>query len=241
MSDQRLELLRERYQAVQQKIAAACGSANRSVDEVTLVVVTKNHPVSLVTDLLELGHRDFGENRDQEAKPKAEFLLENSSIVRSDYRWHFVGQLQSNKVKSVLDYADFIHSLDRESLLSELAKQTQRRQLEDPAFRELGVFIQLNLTEDANRGGIQIADLEKFANQVLQVSSLKLSGVMAVASIDGDLERELDLVRKASEKLRALEPKAKFISAGMSNDFEAAIRHGATHLRIGTAITGNRL
>lgn len=179
----------------------------------------------MVRDLYQLGERDFGENKDQEASAKAlEFTPEEN-----DYRWHFIGQLQSNKVRSVMHYANVLHSLDRPSLLKELAKREAN----------LEVFIQMNLTDDPNRGGINPDQLEQFAEQVLQVNSLKLVGVMAVGGLDVEPEREFEKVREASEKLRSVHPHANQISAGMSADFEQAIAYEATHLRIGSLITGN--
>lgn len=205
------------------RITDASKANNRP--EPTLVVVTKNHPVQMVNDLYQLGERDFGENRDQEASAKAtEF-----SPSENDYRWHFIGQLQSNKVRSVLNYATVLHSLDRASLLKELAKREA----------ELEVFIQMNLTDDPNRGGVNPSDLEQFAQSVLEVKSLKLVGVMAVGGLDVEPEQEFERVRAASEKLMAVHPEANQISAGMSGDFEQAIAYGATHLRIGSLITGN--
>ena len=215
--------LEQRLRAVRDRIAAASQSANRA--EPTLVVVTKNHPVDLVRDLYALGERDFGENRDQEASAKASEFAPS----KGDYRWHFIGQLQSNKVKSVLNYATFLHSLDRPSLLKELAKREA----------ELKVFIQMNLTEDPNRGGISPENLESFATQVMEVGTLELIGVMAVGGLDVEPEREFERVAKASEMLQKVNPQANQISAGMSGDFEQAIAYGATHLRIGSLITGN--
>jgi uncharacterized pyridoxal phosphate-containing UPF0001 family protein len=134
------------------------------------------------------------------------------------HNWHFIGQLQSNKVKSVVTYAASIHSLDRKSLLESLAKATLDR------VKPLDVFVQLNLTDDPGRGGIQPSDLLAFAEQVLDQPGLKLVGVMGVAALDHNLARDF----------------ASLISAGMSEDFETAIAYGATHLRIGSAITGKR-
>ena len=223
--------LAERYGLVKSQIAEATTRAGRGADEVTLIVVTKNHPTRLVFDLLDLGARDFGENRDQEAAPKA---AEVRATQAPEHRWHFIGQLQSNKVKSVIEYASSVHSLDRQSLLEALGKATANR----PA--PLDVFIQLNLTDDPARGGIQFADLHPFAEKVLQHRGLRLVGVMGVASLDQQLERDFSAIRSASERLQELAPEANLISAGMSEDFATAIAYGATHLRIGTAITGNR-
>jgi pyridoxal phosphate enzyme (YggS family) len=223
--------LAERLADAQRKITAAALLCGRAADEITLIVVTKNHPNQLVYDLLDLGIRDFGENRDQEAAPKAAEVRANSGI---EHRWHFIGQLQSNKVKSVVSYASSIHSLDRQSLLDSLGKSTIER--ESP----LDVFVQLNLTDDPGRGGIQPADLLPFAENVLTHRGLNLVGVMGVAALDNNLERDFGAIRDASESLRTLKPSATLISAGMSEDFETAIAYGATHLRIGSAITGKR-
>jgi pyridoxal phosphate enzyme (YggS family) len=223
--------LAERYQGALSRIRAAADAAARPIDDITLVVVTKNHPAQLVLDLLELGARDFGENRDQEAAPKA---AEVRSVSALAHTWHFVGQLQSNKVRSALDYASVLHSLDRDSLLKELIKQTEKRE------STLDVFIELNLTDDTGRGGIMPADLLPFAERVLQAPTLNLLGVMGVAGLDAEPAAEFERIRAASLALQTLEPAAKFISAGMSQDFELAIAHGATHVRIGTAITGKR-
>ena len=223
--------LGQRLAEVESKIQVAADKAGRSRSDIELIVVTKKHPIKLVLDLLELGIRSFGENRDQDARPKAEEL---ASLVNPDsYSWHFIGQLQSNKVKSALSYASVIHSLDRQSLLDSLIKAVEGR------TTPLDVFIQLNLTQDPGRGGIEPKNLEAFAEQVVSHPNLNLLGVMGVASLERAPEVDFDTIRVASQKLRAIHPQAKYISAGMSEDFEAAISFGATHLRIGSAITGN--
>ena len=223
--------LAERLAAIQQRIAVAATASNRSLETIKLIVVTKNHPAQLALDLLSLGMRDFGENRDQEAAPKSEEVRSKSSI---EHRWHFIGQLQSNKVKSVVSYADSVHSLDRQSLLDALGKATADR------AKPLDVFIQLNLTDDPGRGGIQPGSLLPFAENVLTHPGLNLRGVMGVAALDQELDRDFSDIRAASEALKTLRPEADQISAGMSEDFETAIGYGATHLRIGSAITGKR-
>jgi pyridoxal phosphate enzyme (YggS family) len=223
----------ERLAGIQARIDSKLLQLGRSKDDVTLVVVTKNHPVDLALELYNLGCRDFGENRDQEAGPKASQLSE--ILLGAELpNWHFIGQLQSNKAKRVCDYADTVHSVDRESLLDALVKATEQRS------KPLDVFLQVNLTDDPNRGGISADHLEDFAEQVLQANGMRLMGVMAVASLEGEERRDFDLVRVLSERIRSLDANAKYISAGMSGDFELALEYGATHLRIGTAITGNR-
>lgn len=210
---------------------AAANGSSRKLDEITLVVVTKNHPHQLVLDLLELGARDFGENRDQDASPKAKLISEESD---QSFDWHFIGQLQTNKVKSVLKYASFLHSLDRPSLLDELQKRTQER------TNPLKVFVQVNLTDDEARGGVTPADLNAFAERVLESPGLELVGLMGVGGLEVAPEAEFEKLARLSQQVRRLAPAATSLSMGMSGDFEAAIAYGATHLRIGTAITGNR-
>ncbi len=223
----------ERLAGVQDRIDSKLSHLGRSNQDVTLVVVTKNHPVDLALELYNLGCRDFGENRDQEAGPKAAQLSEILHGADAP-NWHFIGQLQSNKAKRVSEYADTVHSVDRESLLEALIKATEYR------AKPLDVFLQVNLTDDPHRGGVSPDRLENFAEQVLQANGMRLMGVMAVASLEGEERRDFELVRELSQRIRALDADAKYISAGMSGDFELALEYGATHLRIGTAITGNR-
>jgi pyridoxal phosphate enzyme (YggS family) len=224
--------LANRYQSVLERIDASARDANRDVSDIKLVVITKNHPASMVLELIELGARNFGENRDQEAGPKAaEIATQNDTPIN----WHFVGQLQTNKVKSALSYASTIHSLDRQSLLDSLNKNWQSKS------QPLDVFIQLNLTDDPGRGGIEPKNLEPFAQNVLAAENLNLMGVMGVAALDRSPEQDFETIRNASESLQKVAPQAKFISMGMSGDFETAISFGATHLRIGSEIMGNRV
>lgn len=228
-----MSALADRLGEVKARIANAATQHNRAVEDITLVVVTKNHPAELVIELLKLGQFDFGENKDQEASAKAKQFDELAGHF--DPTWHFVGQLQSNKAKSVIGYADVLHSLDRDSLLSELNKQLDRL-----AEKRLKVFIELNLTDDPNRGGLEIAKLTQFAEKVLDSPKLDLLGVMGVASLNGPAEADFEKIARASQQLLSISPNARYISAGMSADYELAIGFGATHIRVGTAITGKR-
>jgi len=216
--------LTARHARVEAAVVEACRAAGRARDEVTLIVVTKFHPASLIRDLAALGVRDVGENRHQDAAPKAEQLTD------LPLTWHFVGQLQSNKARAVAEYARVIHSVDRASLVSALAR----------AERPLDVFLEVNLTDDPGRGGVAPDAVLPLAEQVLAHPQLRLRGVMAVAPLDEQPRAAFARLRGVSERLRAVAPAATDISAGMSNDFAEAIAEGATHLRIGTAITGER-
>jgi PLP dependent protein len=217
-------MLAERFAEVRERVAQAAHRSGRSPEEVTLVVVTKNHPASLVLELMELGQRDFGENRDQEARPKAE-------VVGDSARWHFVGQLQTNKVKSVLSYASFLHSLDRDSLLTEITKR---------AHQPLNCFIELNLTADPGRGGVAPENLLEFAERALAAENVNLLGLMAVVGLGADPRADFERAIQAREQLMSLSASANQLSMGMSGDYELAVEMGATHVRVGSAITGPR-
>jgi pyridoxal phosphate enzyme (YggS family) len=217
-------VLLERLETVNAGVRDAAREAGRDPKEITTIVVTKFHPATLVRELHAAGVRDFGENRHQEAQAKA------AELRALDLTWHFIGQLQSKKARQVRGYASVIHSLDRPSLVDALASDES----------VLDCFVQLNLTDDPARGGVQDADLERMTEQVLSTAGLRLLGVMAVAPLHEEPRKAFARVRAASERIRALAPGAGFISAGMSADYREAILEGATHLRIGSAITGNR-
>lgn len=191
----------------------------------TRIVVTKFHPASLVRELVELGVRDVGENRHQEAAAKV------AEVDDPRLAWHFVGQLQSNKARAVRGYAAAVHSVDRDSLVAAL-------DIDDG--RALGVFLEIALSAEAGRGGVAPAAAEALAERVLAAPGLRLLGVMGVAPLGTEPRAAFARLRGISERIRALDPGAVAVSAGMSGDFREAILEGATHLRIGTAITGNR-
>jgi pyridoxal phosphate enzyme (YggS family) len=165
-----------------------------------------------------------GENRHQEAVAK------QAELAELDVTWHFIGQLQSNKARAVAEYAGVIHSVDRPSLVSALATQD----------RDVDVFLEINLTDLPGRGGVLPVELESLCEAVLQVPLLNLRGVMAVAPVDEEPSRAFERVLEYADRVRAMAPGARDLSIGMSGDFEDAIALGATHLRIGTAITGKR-
>lgn len=224
--------LAERLESVKNRIVTAAASSNRAVADIQLVIVTKNHSAELPLKLLDLGETNFGENRDQEASAKSK---EVEQLKPGLATWHFVGQLQSNKVRSMLEYTSVLHSLDRETLLTELGKQ-----LAKSPERTIDAFIELNLTDDPNRGGLAPRSVSEFAEKVLSNPQIKLLGVMGVVGLGVEPKVDFERIAEASAVLQKLLPRAKYISAGMSGDFEEAIAFGATHLRIGTAITGNR-
>ncbi|MFD6055326.1 YggS family pyridoxal phosphate-dependent enzyme [Agromyces sp. NPDC060279] len=216
--------LADRLTAVRAGISDAATAVGRSPEELTTIVVTKFHPASLVRELFELGVRDVGENRHQEAQVKA------AELAELELRWHFVGQLQSKKARQVRAYASVIHSIDRAALVDVLRSEET----------SVDCFVQLNLTDDPGRGGVAPAELEPLVEHVLATPGLRLLGLMAVAPLDEPARPAFARVRELSERVQRLAPEAGALSMGMSHDYADAIAEGATHLRIGTAITGNR-
>ena len=207
---------------VRERISKAAMDSGREVSELTLIAVTKNFPVSDLKILKELGVSNFGENRDSEAVSKAAAV---------EGTWHFQGQIQSNKLKSICSWSQVIHSLDN---------LRHFRIIEKFTTHPLKIFLQVNLDGSKNRGGAQIQELFAVA-QAIEASPLhNLAGLMAVAPLGGDSNLAFSRLRKMHADFLKDFPRATGLSAGMSDDFEEAILHGATHLRIGSQILGSR-
>lgn len=220
--------LKERYE----RVLADVAKTPSALGPATLIVVTKNHPAELVAELIDLGCLNVGENRDQEASAK--YLATEELRPNNALNWHFIGQLQTNKVKSVLRYASAIHSIDRPSLVQELAKQLPKLE------RSIEGFIELNLTGDPGRGGVLPENLEMLTEQVLGVPEIQLQGLMAVAGLGEDPRSEFERVLELQQTLLRIAPEAKYLSMGMSEDYQVALELGATHIRVGSKITGPR-
>ena len=216
---------------VRARLAAACARTNRDPAELTLVAVTKTWPAQDVLRLAGLGVLDIGENRDQEAAPKVAEVAAAGVAVR----WHFVGQLQRNKARSVAGYADLVHSVDSVRLavaLDHAAAQVRERPLD--------VLVQVSIDGDPARGGVVPADLDAVTDAVADARALVLRGVMAVAPMNWAPVSAFEELARIAARVRAQHPRATIISAGMSGDVEEAIDHGATHVRMGSALLGNR-
>ncbi|TGB03082.1 YggS family pyridoxal phosphate-dependent enzyme [Streptomyces sp. MZ04] len=221
---------------VEERIAAACAAAGRKREEVTLIVVTKTYPASDVRILSELGVRHVAENRDQDAAPKA------ADCSDLPLTWHFVGQLQTNKVRSVASYADVVQSVDRPKLVTALSTAAVG------AERDLGCLIQVALDAEENgrgeRGGVGPGGIEELAGLVAEAPGLRLDGLMTVAPLTGPYagrqQAAFERLMEFSTLMRAAHPAANMVSAGMSADLEQAVAAGATHVRVGTAVLGVR-
>lgn len=235
MTDRKAQLA-ENLARVEERIVSACAAAGRVREEVTLIVVTKTYPASDVRILHELGVRHVAENRDQDAAPKA------AECADLSLTWHFVGQLQTNKVRSVTSYADVVQSVDRIRLVTALSAAAVRE------GRELGCLIQVALDaesgERGDRGGVAPDGIEELAAAVDSAPGLRLGGLMTVAPLAGPYagrqRAAFDRLMEFSSRLRGNHPAANMVSAGMSADLDDAVAAGATHVRVGTAVLGVR-
>jgi pyridoxal phosphate enzyme (YggS family) len=228
--------LAERLAAVTGRIDRAAAAAGRAPGEVSLVAVTKTFPASDVVLLAGLGVAEVAENRDQEASAKAASV--RAELGERAPRWHFVGRLQRNKARSVVRYAGVVESVDRPELVVALAEASER-------YREapLDVLVQVSLDPRDGRGGRSGADpaeVPRLADVVAAAPGLRLAGLMAVAPLGADPGPAFAGLAEVARRLHHDHPEATVVSAGMSGDLEAAVAHGSTHVRVGTALLGGR-
>jgi PLP dependent protein len=247
MSDEtvRREELARRWGELQDRVRAACAAAGRDHDGVTVIAITKTFPASDVTLLAGLGVRDVGENRDQEAAAKAAAVRE---MGVDGLRWHFVGQLQTNKARSVAGYADVVHSVDRVRLVAALDAGAAAH------GRVIDALVQVDLDPDADndenlaggneipahRGGAAPGGAGQVCAAIAAAEHLRLTGLMGVAPLGGDPGEAFARLSHVRRALASSYPSLRVLSAGMSDDLEAAVAHGATHLRVGRALLGSR-
>lgn len=222
---------RDEIKANLQNVRAKIESLNPKAN---LIVVTKTFPVSDLEILYELGEREFGENRDQEATEKVKKLP-------GDINWHFQGQIQSNKIKSIANWANVIHSIDEEKQITKFAESGKKLEL----FLQVNLQANLDTPSDAKigdhaRGGANPKDLNQLAELVNKFPNLHLLGLMAVAPLDEAPDQAFGRLSQIFKSFQQSFPKAQYLSAGMSFDFESALNHGATHVRIGSSILGKR-
>lgn len=226
----RLADIQSNLEKINSRIAEASSRSKRNISEITLIAVTKTYPASDVDLLKQLGIENVGENKDQEASGK---IIQ----VKEKFSWHFIGQLQSNKAKSVVTYAELVHSVDRLSLAKELQKSASA------IAKKQKVLIQVDLDQsgpDPSRGGVWPADLAALAQFISQSENLELAGLMSVAPLGENPSEAFERLAQIRSDFLKNYPNAVILSAGMSEDLEAAIEHGATHLRIGSALLGER-
>ncbi len=224
----RIDELQQNLLDINNRIQAACKEFGRNIEDVKLIAVTKTWPASDIQLLHSLGIRDFGESRDQEAMSKVEELKDLQAS------WHFIGQVQSNKLNHIAKYADVVHALDREKVITGLDAAAAK------AGRRITGLLQISLDGDESRGGVAVGKALQLAEVFTACSNLDFGGVMAVAPLNRDTNEAFARLQEVAQDIQAKFPKARMISAGMSSDLEIALKNGATHLRIGSALLGNR-
>lgn len=224
-----MSTLREREQQIELEINAACERSGRNREDITVIAVTKQVSSKRALEVIELGVLSLGENRPEGLLSKQE------AIQLSDVDWHFIGNVQSRKVKDIINNIDFLHSLDRLSL----AKEIQKR-----ADSVVDCFVQVNVSGEQSKSGLQSEELEEFVHQLAEYDKIRVVGLMTMAPFTDDH----DMIRSIFRSLRHLRDELATkklehapctqLSMGMSNDYVIAIEEGATHVRIGTALVG---
>jgi pyridoxal phosphate enzyme (YggS family) len=224
MSERELEIAAA-LKSVEVKILGAAKKAGRDRNEITLIAVTKTYPASDVEILRNLGVENFGENRSEEGVTKSEQV---SGI------WHFQGQVQSRKLRDIADWASYVHSLDSADHVAKLSRIATELE------KEISIFLQLSLDGAPDRGGVRSTELKALADTAANLPNIKLVGLMCVPPVELEHERAFSEIASFHQGFLTNFPAATYLSAGMSSDFEVAITHGATHLRIGSQILGSR-
>lgn len=217
-----------KLQQIQQKITQACERVNRSITDVQIVAVTKSVSIERTQETLQVGLNHLGENR-------PEGLLSKQEMINTPAVWHYIGSLQTRKVKQIINHIHVLHSLDRLSLADEVQKR---------ANKQIDCFVQVNVSGEESKQGIELMDVESFIEALSDHDRIRVIGLMTMApnTTDEQIVRNVfkslkDMQVKIANKLYAHAPCTE-LSMGMSNDYEIAIEEGATYLRIGTALVG---
>ena len=222
----RVDEISANLEKVNEQIKLAAASANRLSEDTTLVAVTKTFPVSDIEILYSLGIRDFGENRDQEASEKV-------GLLPMDVRWHFQGQIQSNKLKSITSWASYIHSVDQLRYAQMISDYS--------AGNEKPIFMQVSLDKlPQSRSGVNPSELLELAGAISALPGIRLQGLMAVAPVNSPAEQAFAELEDIRSDFLSTFPDAKSLSIGMSGDYQIPGKYGATHIRIGSSILGIR-
>lgn len=243
-ADERVGELTSALAALRSRLASAAEAAGRAVGDITLLPITKFFPASDVAILWRLGCRAFGESREQEAAAKiGEFSRLVPDSGGQEARWHMVGQIQRNKAKSIAGWADTVHSVSTDRVAEALARAAGQALDDGRRNRPLRVFVQISLDGDTSRGGVDLADhaaVDRICAQIADAQALELVGLMAVPPVGADPDAAFGALSEEHRRIRRAHPGATELSAGMSGDLEAAVRHGSTCVRVGTALMGKR-
>ena len=223
----------ENYKVIEKKVEQACIRAGRKKEDVTLIAVSKTKPISMIQELLPLGVRDFGENKVQE-------LTEKEELLPKDIRWHMIGHLQRNKVKYEVGKACMIHSVDSLRLAEEISKEALKKQISVP------ILVEVNVAGEESKFGVSVQEAPSLIEQICCLPGLQVKGLMTIAPYVEDPEENRIVfrnLRKLSVDIREKNfdnVTMDILSMGMTGDYEVAIEEGATHVRVGTGIFGER-
>lgn len=223
----------DNYREVNERVQKACDRSGRRREDVTLIAVSKTKPMSMIEELWEIGVRDFGENKVQELTAKEEALAK-------DIRWHMIGHLQRNKVKYIADKASLIHSVDSFRLAEEINKEAAKK------GRRVSILIEVNVAGEESKFGVSPEETENLVKQISELSNISVQGLMTIAPYVENPEENRSIFRKLKNLSVDIDRK-KFnnismnvLSMGMTGDYEVAVEEGATHIRVGTGIFGER-
>lgn len=226
-------MLKDNYDEVESRISAACQRAGRAREEVTLIAVSKTKPVEMIQEIYDLGQREFGENKVQELTAKYEVMAE-------DIRWHLIGHLQTNKVKYIVDKACLIHSVDSLKLAQTISKEAGKKGVTVP------ILIEVNVAQEETKFGITTEETIALTEEIAALPNLTVKGLMTIAPFVDDPEENRPVFRKLRQLSVDIASKninnvtMNVLSMGMTNDYETAIEEGATLVRVGTGIFGER-
>ena len=228
-----LSFLKDNYAAVLDKIKKACNQVGRDTEDVTLIAVSKTKPVEMLQEVYDAGCRDFGENKVQE-------ILDKYDKLPDDIRWHMIGHLQTNKVKYIVDKVYMIHSVDSLKLAQEISKEALKKNV------TVNVLLEVNVAKEESKFGIMSEEVLSFYKDVVDLPGLKVCGLMTIAPYVEDSEENrqyfvklkqliVDMQREKTDNIIVGE-----LSMGMTGDYEVAVEEGATFVRVGTGIFGER-
>ena len=226
-------MIQQQLEEVRKNIVESAYKANRKPEDITLIAVSKTHPVSAIKEAMEAGCRDFGENHVQELCGKME-------AIPDKVNWHLIGHLQTNKVKYIIGKTALIHSLDRMSLAEEIEKQSAKHEIVTK------VLLEVNVANEASKHGFKVEEVMEAAQKISQMKHIQVEGLMTVAPFVENPEENRTIFRKLSglsvdiQKQKFDNISTNILSMGMSNDYKVAIEEGATMVRVGSAIFGNR-
>ncbi len=226
-------MLKEQLEDVKKRIAEACERSGRSIDDVTLIAVSKTKPLSDVEEVLDLGTKEFGENKVQE-------LVDKYEHIKEPVNWHMIGHLQTNKVKYIVDKVKLIHSVDSLKLAETISKEAVKRDV------CVNVLIEVNVAEEESKFGIKLDEVVSLVKSVSTLPNICIKGLMTIAPFVDEPEDNREVFRSLHDMASEIEAlnipnvSMKELSMGMTNDFEVAIEEGATYVRVGTAIFGTR-